>query len=562
MKSPIPFLSCLYFLLISPVFAQHATIAFDANEQMANRTTHDWKITNCVPIPEDENFIYNRLPNGMDYQSILVEKVSRKTGERIWKKKMPFNAYQFKDGYLLSSIQKVGEGYLVFIRRNDSKAKECYLTVQRLNDNMEFVGDEKTIATISTTAQKGNLWAGMLFKVDKMGDYFLISGSYFSAKEPNIIRDFHYVELMDQQLNIVWNKTVDLPHERGYSTRKVSIVGDSQLTILYESTEDPEVLKETKDERRYPLLKATDNGLYIVHYDFQKNLLQSKSILMPSDINYFGRAFCLLDSLHHYMDIFGQYSKLMDENSGQGLFHFRFDMEKMEMISDFLTPFSKEILEQIKAERRKYKEGVYPNTYFIQNVYKTENDKVILVMSEYMEESYNATYTRPQYAPTLGANGTLQPNRAMPYHSASRVSVGKIVHYCNNVFVCQMDSGGTIEWHKQIKKQSDASFDDYIELYSTYIHHTIYLFFNATLKSANQPEDGYEFKGSIMNTPSCLVLLGINQNGVIKVREQFSYGKGNNYDCNILNIQPFDSQKFKLDFDNKDQRAKAILSID
>lgn len=392
---------------------------------------------------EDDEFIYSRKVDGYKYKSMVIEKVKKSDGKSVWKKKLPVDAYNRRTHIYFCDLGRIANGFILFVKKENAKLKQSYLTAQKLDEDLKPMGEEKIVATSKSRDEVQNSY---LFEVRKDGNKYLLYGHYENVMRYHYFKNESYsFSAIDNDLNIIWQKEISLPGNRFYELAASEFDAGGNLITLFKVSTNGKKLNDKSAAYEY----------VVYTYNYGKDIVQSKEITWADKLKYVSHIIIQLDVKESAapLGIYGIYSNRPGKDDDQeGVFSIEFDLKKMEITRFDVIPFTAEMLAKYLGPKDAAK-GKLPSDLAIEKKIKHNNGEVSFI---------------------------LEARRVVTYNHKSFISTR---YYFDDILVLTVKEDGKLGWFSYIPKKQSGNTVGYFSVYAFSEDNTLILLFNAFDKS-------------------------------------------------------------------------------
>ncbi len=501
------------------VIAQNTHVKFSREEPISDGTngkSFEHQYT------EDVDFVYSRSLKGRDFKTMVIAKVSKANGRTIWEKTLPVEAYNKSENSYFSDLEKVSDGFILFVKKEDSKLKESYLTAQKLDENFKLIGEEKKVAT-SKAMDKGN--SMYFYIVTHVKNYFMFRGEYQGFAHDYKNEPYKFT-VVDEKLTPVWEEEAILPKDKYYSLSSSTLDEKANLVALF--------LVSTNGKKI-----GDDNATvdHVVNYYSAKDAkLKANSVSLGGQFKYYSNLNIEVDTTQNKIVLSGSYHRTKQYDGIEGVFVSQFDLNELKTIPTKLFPFSSKMIEEIIGVNDA-KKGRLPKDLVIRHAFISPSGGITFVIEEhsvYISQGSSATMARPRYI-------------------------------YNKVVIIKTDEN-EIAWYKVIPKKSDAydAIKDYFSLHTFEYNNIVYIVFNVNEFCLIHPEktEGYSIYNNTKDEVNLLMIQGYDAKGNLVELNTFTPGKDLHMTCNINSIKKLEPNKLGLTFERVNRSAKTIAKIE
>jgi hypothetical protein len=403
-------------------------------------------------------------------RSLKLKKINKKTNQTIWEK--PFDLPSYKNA-LFQGLEKVPNGFILFLKKDDNKQRQSYAVAQKLDDNFNAVGEQKVVATVKYADAKKNFY---FFIIHKNGNKFLLNtyNALATKREP------HIFSVVDDDLNPIWTKTIELPASVTYATQSIGRIDDNGNLIA--------VFNARKDGGTGPLstpekYTATD-GFMVCRYEYGKDHIVLEPVDFNGRLTFYSTIDIDIDVKHNAIELSGVYSngeKKKDDD--EGIFSLMIDMNNIGSANYKQVKFSDKV-------RNGYPGGV-KNLVLIRKIRHEDGTRSFILERK--------GYSLPEYS----------QNQTGGSFSSTTLSYGALT-------VITIDAEGNEKWSAFIPKEQygNLSIPNYYSVYAFGAQNSPVILFNARSGSVTNPdEDGFEFHPNERHEDNVLVIVTFDEKG-------------------------------------------------
>lgn len=508
---PASALSLCTLLWACKITAQTVSLTFsDPVEQ------HSSPNTNVVfLLTEDNNFKYESIYKGFKYSQPILRKTSKVNNEIVLEKEFPFDKKDKQGNNMLSlDLVKLDNGYIVFFKRENKEGGS--LVAQRLDETLNIVGVQKTVAHAQNIDESFLKYYNYI--VERHGDYLLIYGE-------NIIptSEYHYKNkpfvftVSDINLNLLWEKGIDLSRDKYFKLEKTYLDGQQNLIAVFnQSTNDEKVTSKTQTNK-FVIVKY-NHGLQQVLYD---------NIQWPENANCYDLHWSSIDSIQQNINFAGVYIKEGRRIKSDGIFNVSINYSTPILnASVALIPFTPEIVGQFIGV------GIAQNDRLlgpmhINHVTVLEDRNIFVVQEVDSSTRYPgpALFSNNDLSKTGLPNPSGIPSTGLP-NSGSSVSSsrGHTTFQYNNILTIQTTKTGAVQWFHTLYKSASGQYPKYLKSYSFFYEGIVYTLFNTDLKPLlkSKIQNDYISHTSGLKSPQAIFLCGLDSTGKQVVTEFYA----------------------------------------
>lgn len=514
-------LSLTALLMTQNVSAQKATMNFSREEPVKDGSRHKEFETQYT---EDAEFIYTRTIKGNDLQTVVIAKTSKINGKNIWEKTLPVDAYDLKQHAFLSDLEKTSDGFILFVKKEDLKAKESFLSAQKLDENLNPIGSEIIFATSKNIDKGGNYF---MYKVSRVNNHFLLLGEYSFVKD--YINESYSFSVIDENLNQIWEAEAVLPKGKYFALKSSHLDKDDNLVAIFSVSTNGKKISDPK----------TEVEQMIYYYNSGERRFNSSTIQIGSSFKYFSNLSIKVDTELERVIMSGFYHRTKQSSGSEGVFISQFDLKEFEATPTKTYLFTEEIIENLIGTKDA-KKGRLPENLYVKETIISPSGPLTFVIEEYTVEV------------------PIQDNRNSNFQRST--------NYYNDILLLNVNDEG-VKWHKIIPKSS-VGFENITNNLSFYVftfNNIVYTVFNAYDISITNPEKT-ENKYFMMNSTDedvKVVILGYDMNNGKEVEARnFSSGKNSKMICNIKGIKQLEPNKLGLSFFKSNKMGKTLAKIE
>ena len=326
-------------------------------------------------------------------------------------------------------------------------------------------------------------------------------------------RERFYLQVFDNQMNTVWEKTVNLPfNDDKFSIEEYQVDNNGNVYMLGVVYQDKTRFRRGGSPTyQYVVLAYRDNGEAVEEY---KVNLNEKFI---TDLTF-------RVAKNEDLVFSGFYSQL-GTYSVKGTYFFRLNPNTKEIYNknlkafdfDFLTAFLSE--KQTNKAKKAAQKGKAPELYqyaLDDLILRSDGGAVLVAEQYYVERRYN---DNNGFGGGFGGVGFNRFNRFNRFNNTSFND--EYDYYYNDVIVVNIQPNGEIEWTARIPKQQVTTNDGgYFSSYAmSIVKDKFYFVYNDNYKNFDPSKKGkfYSFTGR----NAVITLAEINKNGAVAINPLF-----------------------------------------
>lgn len=503
-------------LFIQSVNAQKLSIKYDQEQKIDIKSKVNQGESGTV-LTADEEYYYEKVEQQKlkDSKKIVVNKISKSDGRKVWEKQLALDYYADGGSTRFCGMEKVANGFIVFMKRENSTKKISYLTTQLFDENFTAKGAEKTVN------ESGYLNDGrsnpFVFNIQRKGNLFLVYGSYYFVNDlKNKPISF---SLIDDQQNIIWEQNIEFQKNQIFSIKSAQLMEDTSLCAIFNVSTNGKSIKDDKATVEYR----------VAHYNPVQKNLKMHSINLGNYFKYFGDELLNIDTVQKKIMLSGQYHKTMKGKGYEGVFNLQLNLATMESQGIQMIPFTKPMLERITS-KTDFKKGNLPSDYVLKNVLTTpQNDKIFYLEYQFIQfnQSPNSTITTTEYI-------------------------------YKTVLLIKTNSKGELIWFNTIDRSARSTFSTYIKSDCYILDKNIVVLFNVLASSAKDPSktDGY-----LCGNNNVLMVMVYDMNGKLVASDQFVPSNPEGINCNMKSIDKIDDKTLKVSFERSSNSYKLESTI-
>jgi hypothetical protein len=493
-------LACALFT--GTVSAQTLVMSYYPEEKVVTKTHSSFTSTDNQ-LTEDADFVYEKVEQTLpNLKKLVIKKVSKATGKKVWEKLLPVDASNKSSNTYFCDLEKISNGFILFMKHENSKTKESYLTGQIFDENLRPYGEEEQVASIGF---RGNFF---YYKILKEGNHFLVYPSFLVNNEfKNTTYKF---TMIDDKLSVTYEKEIEFEKNQSYQLHTLKLESNLSLKALFLVTSNA---------------KEGGSKYYLANFNYLKSDLKVTSIETDNRFKYFGNDLADFESQTGFLIISGQYHKTKMNSGYEGIFNLKYNLNKNQLESAQLIEYPKNLIGEMIGDKLAQK-GKLPTTYSIQNQYVDATSDVTYVLEDISSETVKGSST----------------------------TFDKTMYYHGKIIILKTNQKGEISWFKAINRSAADPYSTYIPSYSFDSKGNTILLFNASEASAKSPdqERGYLYS----SFENVLVAMVFDQNGNIKSTDTFAPKLPKGKSCNMQTIRTIDDNTIEVSFDKVSQTYK------
>lgn len=497
-------------LIVTNANAQKLSITYfpevRVSEPQENNLLPEQKVT------EDEEFNYV-LPARVISASrkVIIRKISKKTQKQVWEQTLPFESYNIRENSYWRGLEKTDEGFIAFVKKEDPKKKESYLTAFFLDEKFKIIKNEVVVCR-SLNRDKNNMGSFFSFTVKRSGNHFLIFGNY--SDDSDFIGPSYKFTIIDEKANVVLEKEIEISQKEHFRLKHIQVETDLSFTAMFYVA----LNGKSTTARSGNMLE-----LKVVNYNYPKNEVKAAVVNLTNEIKSFGEEIIVIDTTLNRLKMLGQCQRIEKTKDLDCIFNLSYDLNRMEQVFLHIVPFDIPFLEKMGVDKKEVRNETLTEHFVIQNHFtNTEGENYYLLEKQDVDV------------------------RKAPGEQQSASSVLDRTYYqFKNMLVIKTDNKGQTVWVKIIRKFASAQTTAYTATESFYINESLIVLFNARITSESQPEK----YGFMYGSEPVLVAMVYDKNGTLISQDNFKPKDAKNAECSISSIKKIDNQTLELRFD-------------
>jgi hypothetical protein len=515
MKPYLKSIAIMSILYVNSAFAQNLVMSYYPEERVDVKTNSS-NSTSDNQLSEDAAFVYEKVGQTlMDDQKLVVKKISKATGKKVWEKILPVNVFDRKTNTYFCDLEKTGTGFILFMKKENAKTKESYLTGQIYDENLRPYGEEEEITTTGYRDEGASM--PLFYKISRDGNHFLTYPSY------HFVNDFKNkpikFTLIDEKLKVTYEKEIEFPQNQYFQLHTVKLEKNLSMKAVF--------LVSTNGKKNTDKIGTSE--YWVINYNYPKSDLKTASISLDDRFKYFGNDLADMESQPNKLIISGQYHKTEKNKGYEGIFNFQYNTDLMQLENVQLIEYTQPLLQEM-LDQKKPSKGKLLSSYSIQNQYVNASSDVTYILEE--------TGTSISKSSAGGSTGAMD----------------KTIYSHNTIVVLKTSSSGELIWYKIIKRSASDPYQTYLPTYSYEVNgHTI-LLFNTTAESAGNPDEetGYTFSPF----ENVLVAMVFDASGNMVKTDSFAPKVAKGMSCNMQTIRNIDERTVEVSFDKVSKTYK------
>ncbi len=413
-------------------------------------------------------------------RDLHIKKYSRDKYRLIYDREIKSFEYKGKDADFAECRIENGEVH-VFFKVFHSQLDTKFM-IRRIVDAKGRVSASEEVANVPAERRSdGNF----IINYSKDSSKVLIYSDFpYEKKESEKFK----VNVLDRNLNMLWEKEVTLPYTDKYFTlQDQTVTNDGDVFIIgyAEPDRDKGERKQRKESNEYYKVFRVSENDDIMEYDLGLDDKFVSSVAISSD---FGE---------NQMAIAGFYSDQKANRVG-GSFYITIDQETLDPTTFSSEPFGKDFMKNFMSDRKVEKGRELYNFEFREFLRRKDGGAVAVA-----EQYYVVTST------TRMANGA--------------TSTTYYYHY-NDIIVININPDGTIAWTSHIPKFQTSANDG--GFYSSYLllveEQALNFIFNDNRKNLQRMADDKDLKGLGNVKKSVAIISTVDANGNVTREELFN----------------------------------------
>lgn len=356
----------------------------------------------------------------------------------------------------LQDLQFIGHSPVVFL--SDKREGKYELYAQVYGKDCQTEGEPKRVFSfpISSGLQKLGTFDVI---VSKNRQYFVVEYTQPETKEQ---AEKHYYRIYDRQFQLLLDGEYESSYpgkQVDFSHRYISNHGDYFLACNVMEVNDRGRVKSNQWLEKVIVLQATEEGMEEFELDLDGRKIYDMQFSSDNE------------RMLTFSGTFGEQFK----NNIQGIFYFRLDFKKKEVVDEGFEKFKAEDLkpseavdiDETQVEMAILNPGLYD--YKIRETYTLPDGSIVGIMEQYYEQSFY--------------NGDIMTR-----------SRSTIYYYYNDIIVFKVNPTGLFEWVKKINKVQLSVNDG--GMYSSFAY---YLKDNQLNLIFNDHKQNYDERGVYLN---------------------------------------------------------------
>lgn len=502
-------------MMMTNTYAQTLSITYYPEERLESKT-HSSYSTSENQLTEDAEFMYERVEQSLvNAQNLVIKKINKSTGKRVWEKTVPVPAYDRKDNSYFCDLEKTSSGFILFKKRENAKAKESYLTGQLFDENLRPFGDEEQITTIGYR-DDGNLMP-LFYKVVKDGNHFLVYPQYYFVNDFKN-KPFKFT-MIDDKLAVKYEKEIEFPQNQFYQLHTVKFESNLSMKAVFLVSNNGKKISDAAGSCEY----------MVVNYNYAQSDLKTETISFGNKFKFFGNDLADFESKPGLVLLSGQYHKTAKNKGYEGIFNIRFNLGSMQTEEIQLIEYS-QALKTMMIGNKNAEKGKLPASYSIQNQYVDATSDVIYVLEA-----------------VSSATSKGDPDG----HSTT---FDKTTYSYDNIIILKANAKGDVLWFKPVVRNASDPYKTYTPIYTYQVKDYTILLFNTSASSAKTPDPDLGYSYSIYE--NVLMAMVFDKNGNTISTESFAPKVSKGMSCNMLNIRNINNNTLELSFDKVSKTYK------
>lgn len=513
MKTLFKTAAILYTVMMGNVYAQKLSISYSPEERIETKT-HSSFTSSFNQLTEDADARYERVEQTMvDAKKLVIKKISKATGKKVWEKTIPVDAYDKGTNSYFCDLERTGTGFILFMKRENSKAKESYVTGQLCDENLRPYGEEEQLSSIGFR-DDGALMP-LFYKVERSGNHFLLYPNYYFVNDFKN-KPFKFT-MIDERLKVTYEKEIGFPKDQFYQLHTVKLEENLGLKAVF--------LVSTNGKKNSDNAAASE--YWVVNFNNATTDFKTENITIGDKFKYFGNDLADFDG--NMLNISGQYNKTTKGKGYEGIFNIRYNTSTMKLESIQLTEYTQPMITEMLGLTKPAK-GKLPASYSIQALYADASSDITYVL-----ESTGSSVSKDN---SPGATGALD----------------KTIHSFDNIVLLKTNNKGDIKWFKLIKRSASDPYTTYLPTYSFESKGYTILLFNASATTAKTPDPdaGYIFS----SFENMLVAQVYDAAGNLVSTDSFAPKVSKGMSCNMQTIRKLPDNNIEVSFDKVSKTYK------